>query len=54
MIVNLVDQLVEEYTRPQVGQGRYAQVTPYPIGKRIELRTATKPLGVQVAKLLPP
>lgn len=54
LIVNLVDNVVEEYTEPEVGRGRYARVTPYPAGKRIELRTAAgKPLVVPVRSLLP-
>ena len=54
LIVNLVDNVVEEYTEPEVGRGRYARVTPFAPGKRVELRTASgKPLVVPVRSLLP-
>ena len=53
VIVNLVDNVIEEYTEPEVGRGRYARVTPFAPGKRIELRTAGKPLVVAVRSLLP-
>jgi Uma2 family endonuclease len=54
LIVNLVDDVVEEYTQPMVGRGRYAKVTPFPRGKRVELRTPDgKVLIVPVRSLLP-
>ncbi|MDB5295418.1 MAG: hypothetical protein JWO31_1401 [Phycisphaerales bacterium] len=54
LIINLVDGLVEEYAEPEVGRGRYARVTPFPAGKRVEIRTAAgKPLAVPVRSLLP-
>jgi hypothetical protein len=54
LIINLVDHMVEEYTEPKVGRGRYARVTPFAPGARVELRTASgKPLVVPVRSLLP-
>lgn len=52
VIINLVDSVIEEYTEPEVGRGRYARVSPFPPGKKIELRTATKPLVLPVGKFL--
>lgn len=53
VIVNLSDDVVEEYSEPEIGQGRYARVTPYSRRMRIELRLGSKTLLVSVSALLP-
>jgi Uma2 family endonuclease len=52
VILNLVDNVVEEYTQPEVDRGRYAKVIPFSIGQQIELQTATQPLVVSISELL--
>ena len=51
--VNLPEQVIEVYTQPLVGQGRYAQVTILGTKQRVEFDTGAKPLVVPVKRLLP-
>lgn len=55
VIVNLPDRVIEVYTRPVVGKGRYATVVTLSPKDKITFPTATgKGLTVQVKSLLPP
>jgi len=54
VIINLVDRLVEVYSRPMTGRGRYAESTTLLPGKRVEFMTTAKGrLMVSVKSLLP-
>lgn len=53
VIVNLPEQLVEVYTEPLVGHGRYGRVVTLGIKHRVEINTgARRPLIVAVRNLL--
>jgi hypothetical protein len=53
VLVNLIERVVEVYTRPLVGQGRYAQVDILRLRQRVEFHTGGRPLVVPVRSLLP-
>jgi Uma2 family endonuclease len=54
IIINLPDRMIEVYTGPLVGKGRYAQSTTLKARQRLELPTGSgKVLGVSTGQLLP-
>jgi Uma2 family endonuclease len=53
VIVNLPDRLVEEYTQPVAGSGRYDQARRIRPGQTVQLRVGTESLEVAVAELFP-
>jgi Uma2 family endonuclease len=53
VIVNLVDHVVEQYTQPVPGTGRYLQVKVLQAGEMINLFAAGHPIELPVASLLP-
>jgi len=54
MIVNLLDRLVEVYTQPLKGTGRYGKAETFAPGQTVKLPTSSgKTLNVLVRRLLP-
>jgi Uma2 family endonuclease len=53
-IVNLIDGVVEFYSDPMVGKGRYARAETLTRGKTVAFPTGKKALLVAVKDLLPP
>jgi Uma2 family endonuclease len=54
VIVNLIDGVVELYSEPMVGKGRYARAETLTRGKTVAFPTGKRALTVAVKDLLPP